>query len=880
MRSVIPSGVLTFLFTDIEGSTRRWEADPAAMRSALAAHDDVLNGAITGHGGRVFKHTGDGMCAAFTSPQAAVDAAIIAQRAVDLPVRMGIATGEAELRAGDYFGAVLNRAARVMAAGHGGQILLDGITADLVSGVDLTPLGSRRLRDITKTVDVFQVRAGGLRGEFPPLKTEDATPGNLRPRSNPIIGREAELAGLTDAVKAHRVVTLTGVGGVGKTRLAIEVGVQLAEGFRDGVWVIELAAVGDPGAVPDAVASVLGITQQAGMSLTDSIATALQDRLRLLIFDNCEHVLDAAAEVIEAILAVSGTVKILATSREGLRVDDERLWQVPPLDTKGGIDSSAVCLFVDRAQAIARDDSLAPRTAVIEICQRLDGIPLAIELAASRLHSMSVTEVRDHINDRFRLLVGSRRGLERHQTLRHAVQWSFDLLNEAEKGSLSRCSVFAGGFDLDAACAITGSDDAFATLDILDSLVRKSLLVATRTFERTRFAMLETIRQFAEEQLTATGQADEVRTEHARYFAGCENDVFALWDGPRQREAYAWVAVEMANLRTAFRWAADHGDIETATGIAHYAAFVGFWGEQQEPVRWAEEIIEPARVIGHRRLAQLYAMAAMCFTAGRIDDATQYADAGMAAVLSGRFDDVRKEAEASIASSYGVIGQADRWVGWCHNVIARRPAAYIHAQSILAIALTLAGADDEASAAAEPLLAVADTTDNPNLAAWAFFGYGTAQREAAPAAAYDALHRGLKIAQDSGSRQTESSIALILAPLAITYGNLPDVLDYVTRSMRYYFDSGNVYLVGNPLAILAVQFDRLGRYEPAATLCGFALSTFTRASLPEINTTVTHLQEVLGSDGYESATRAGEHMTTAEMVAYAFDQMDRLRAEL
>jgi predicted ATPase/class 3 adenylate cyclase len=879
-RAAAPSGVVTFLFTDIEGSTKRWETDPAAMRSALAVHDDVLSAAITANGGRLFKHTGDGVCAAFTSPHAAVDAAVAAQRLLALPVRMGIATGEAELRGGDYFGAVLNRASRIMAAGHGGQILLDGITADLLTGVELTSLGSRRLRDIAKAVDVFQIRADGLPTEFPPLKTEDATPGNLRPRSTPLIGREAELAGLTDALKTHRLITLTGVGGVGKTRLALGAGARLAGDLPDGVWVIELAAVGDPAAVPDAVGSVLGIVQQPGMSLTGSIALALRGRLRLLIFDNCEHVLDAAAEVVESILATSETIKILATSREGLRIDDERLWQVPPLDTKGGAESAAACLFVDRARAIARDDSLAPPSAVTEICQRLDGILLAIELAASRLLSMSVTEIRDRINDRFRLLVGSRRGLERHQTLRHAVQWSHDLLDDTEKDLLARCSVFAGGFDLDEACAIAGSDDAFATLDVLDSLVRKSLLVANRTFERTRFSMLETIRQFAEEQLIASGHADDVRAEHARYFARCECDVFALWDGPRQREAYAWVAREMANLRSAFRWSADHDDLDTATCIAHYATFVGFWGEQQEPVRWTEELIEPARAAGHRRLAQLYAMAALCFTAGRIDESTRYAEAGQQAILSGRFDDVRKEAEASIGSAYGAIGQAQRWVDWCRDVIARRPATYIHAQAVLAIALKMAGADDESSAAGEPLLAVADSTDNPNLAAWALFGYGTAKREVAPAAAYEALRRGLKIAQDSGSRQTECSIALMLSPLAIAHNDIADGLDYITQSTRYYHDTGHVYLVRSPLAVLAVLLDRLGRYELAATVCGFTVTPFVRASLPEIDTTVAHLQDVLGIDAYESAARTGELMATPEVVAYAFEQMDRLRAEL
>ena len=346
-----PSGVITFLFTDIEGSTRRWETDADEMRNALAVHDDVLRKAVEAQAGWLFKHTGDGVCAAFASPNRAVDAAVTAQLNLELPVRMGIATGEAELRGADYFGPVLNRVSRVMSAGHGGQILLDGVTAGLLKDLELVSMGQRRLRDLAKPVELFQVRATGLRTDFPPLKTLDATPGNLRPQTTSFVGRESELADVSAALKAHRLVTLVGVGGVGKTRLALEVATRSAPDFPDGVWVIELAPVGDPAAVPDAVAAVLGIMQQPGASLADSVAAALEGRSRLLVFDNCEHVLDAAADMVDAILARSATVKILATSREGLRVGDEQLWPVPSLDVRGGIDSSAATLFVERAIA-------------------------------------------------------------------------------------------------------------------------------------------------------------------------------------------------------------------------------------------------------------------------------------------------------------------------------------------------------------------------------------------------------------------------------------------------------------------------------------------------------------------------------------------------
>ncbi|MCW2687913.1 MAG: Cyclase, partial [Mycobacterium sp.] len=796
------------------------------------AHDEVLRSAMEAHEGFLFSHTGDGVAAAFASPRSAVDAAIAAQRALELPVRMGIGTGEAELRGDDYFGTVLNRTARVMAAGHGGQILLDGATAGLVSGVELISLGSKRLRDIAKPVDVVQVRAEGLHVEFPPLKTVDPAPGNLRARSNSFVGRETELAQLTEAIKAHQLVTLTGVGGVGKTRLAIEVGGRLADRFPDGVWVIELGAVGDPAAVPDAVAAPFGIIQQPGMSLTDSIAAALEGRSRLLIFDNCEHLLTAAADLIEAILARSDTVRILATSREGLRVEDEQLWPVSSLETNSGVDSSAASLFMDRAHTVARGVPVNPHSAVVEICQQLDGIPLAIELAASRLLSMSVAELRDRLDDRFRLLVGSRRGLERHQTLRHAVQWSYDLLNDDEKRLLAGCSVFAGGFDIGGACAVTDIVDELSALDLLDALVRKSLLVADRSSARTRYSMLETIRQFAEEQLVDSGSVDEVRSAHARYFASRESDILALWDGPQQRESYEWFTTELPNLRAAFRWAADRNDLDTAVAIAFSAAFLGFWVEQFEAVAWCEELVEPARAVEHQRLAQLYAMATQCYAAGRLDDAFGYADAGRQAIDSGRFEPVPYALESWMGGPYIWTGALEKWLDLCRNMIARGRGTHCFTQANLVIALTFIGSVDDALAASENLVATADATDNPAVICYALVAYGYPRRDMDPAGAYEGFRRGLTVARDSGNRQLESHLAANASFVAGFHGDPVDAFDLLTTAIRTHYDSGSFSLMMTPMAILATVLDRLRHYEPAATISGFAGTPFTRSSFP------------------------------------------------
>src|SRR5262245_11080652 len=462
---------------------------------------------------------------------------------------------------------------------------------------------------------------------------------------------------------------------------------------------------------------------------------------RLLVLDNCEHVLDAAADLIETIIEHSSKVRVLVTSREGLGVADEQLWPVPALDVSDGTDSDAATLFVERAGHLAPGITLSAddsADAVVEICRRLDGLPLAIELAASRLLSMTVVEVRDRLDDMFRLLVGSRRALERHQTLRHTVQWSYDLLDDSERALLNRCSVFAGGFDLGSACAVTGAEDEFATLDLLDALVRKSLLVADRSSVRTRFSMLEPIRQFAEEQLVTSAEADVIRTAHAHYFAAMEAGVMALWDSPRQRAAYEWFAVELPNLRAAFRWAADHDDLDSASAIAVYASHLGSLAEQFEPGAWAKEIIEPARDLQHPRLAQLYAMAAKYFSVSQIDVSIRYAEAALLAIDTGRFDEVPFFLASELGVVYLINGEPERWIAQCRNMISERPGPHILPSVHLAMTLAMTGAHDKALAASEDLRHADRVTQNPALICWALIAYGTLRFDSDPVSAFEA----------------------------------------------------------------------------------------------------------------------------------------------
>jgi hypothetical protein len=488
--------------------------------------------------------------------------------------------------------------------------------------------------------------------------------------------------------------------------------------------------------------------------------------------------------------------------------------------------------------------------------------------------------MRDRLDHRFRLLVGSRRGLERHHTLRHAVAWSYDLLDDTEKTVLDRCSVFAGGFDLQSACAVAGSDDLdeYAILEVLDALVRKSLLIADRSSGRTRFSMLETIRQFAEEQLVAGGEASEIRAAHSRYFAGREAAVLALWDSPRQREAYAWFTVERANLRTAFRWAVDQGDLDAAATIATYVPVLGGLFHSSEPIAWAEELIAQARAVNHPRLASLYAIASLCCMAGRIEEAVGYAEAAQSVSGSGG-DEVASRPVGLICFVYLAIGQPERAVEWCRAQLARGRDTHTRTRAVLVLALAAAGAGGEARAAANGLIEAAEATRNPFMLAVALNAYGMAFRDVDPVRALAALRRGRVIAQGS-TRLTDSLLAGMVCRLEAEHGDPLAAFDYVALAIRTFHDAGHTAMMRTPLAALAGLFDRIGRYEPAATIAGFAVSPMAAALIPEINAATAHLREILGDQTYESLARKGEKMTTAAMATYAYDQIDQARAEL
>ena len=391
--------------------------------------------------------------------------------------------------------------------------------------------------------------------------------------------------------------------------------------------------------------------------------------------------------------------------------------------------------------------------------------------------------------------------------------------------------------------------------------------------------MLETIRAFAEEQLAASGAATEARAAHSRYFAGREADILALWDSPRQREAYDWFTLELANLRTAFRWAADQGDLDTAAIIATYVGLLGACVQTFEPVAWAEELVEPARAVDHPRLAFLYLIASLCYMAGRIEAAVGYSDAGQI-VLGRSREALPGGGEAVLGAVYLTIGQPERWAELCRAQLARRRDTHVYIRAWLVAVLAWAGSAGEAMDSADGLIEAAEATGNPLLLAWALGAYGLAFRDADPVGALNAVGRGLVIAQDSGDRAHASALALSLARLEAEHGDPVSAFDHLTLAIRNFHNAGNTTSIRVPLAILAALFDRLGRYEPAATIAGFALSPIAAAGVPEITTAITHLRNVLGEQTYESLAHQGETMTTAAMATYAYDQIDQARAEL
>jgi predicted ATPase/class 3 adenylate cyclase len=597
------SGVTTLLFTDIEGSTRLWEQEGERMSRALAEHDALSRKAVEGNRGLVVKMTGDGMYAAFDDPLDALHATATLQQSlaclaadnhVPLRVRAGLHLGIVERRNDDLFGSPVNRAARIMKAAHGGQVLLSQAVVDHVGkrlpvSISLRDLGAVRLRDLATSEHVYQLVHPELRQDFPALRSLEAIPNNLPQQMTSFIGRERELAEAKSLLEGTRLLTLLGMGGLGKTRLSLQIGADVLEKYPDGVWFVDLAPIKDPSLVPNVAAQVLGVHEEPGKSITQTILAHIKEHKLLFIIDNCEHLVSACANLAHALLQGAPEVRILATSREGLHIRGEQTYPVFPLavpdrkdGTEGLLRSEAVQLFVERVRLQKPGFMVTEKDApaVAELCARLEGIPLALELAAARMRSLSIEEINARLHDRFKLLTGgSRIALERQQTLHALVSWSYDLLQPDEQIVLDRLSVFAGGFDLAAAEAVCGADPILPedVVDLVTSLVEKSLVIFEQDDGRSRYGILETIREFAHKHLAKRyemlGTIKEFASErlkdrddvaatakrHCDYFFAFAKTINRKLLGAEQAEWIRRAEAELDNLRAAIALALSSG---------------------------------------------------------------------------------------------------------------------------------------------------------------------------------------------------------------------------------------------------------------------------------------------------------------------------------
>jgi predicted ATPase/class 3 adenylate cyclase len=910
----LPSGTVTFVFTDVEGSTRLWEQHPDAMRGALARHDEVVRGAIEAHGGYVVKTTGDGFHAAFSAADAGVSAAVAVQRALDgevwalpepLRVRIGVHTGVASRRDGDYFGSSLNRAARLMAIAHGGQVVCSQATTDLArdalaEGVNFVDLGEHRLRDLSRAERVFQVFSAGLRREFPALDSLDVFPGNLPLQVTSFIGREREIGQTSTALTDGRVVTLTGVGGVGKTRLALQVAAEVLPRFREGAWLIELAPVRDPDGVVDAFTTLFGVGARAGQATTEALVEFLGTKQMLLVVDNCEHVLDPVADLIDSVTHACSGVVILATSREVLSVPGEHIIGVPSLssppadaDVDAAGAAAAVALFVDRARAAHAPFELSAENArsVVQVCRRLDGIPLAIELAAARVHVMSPAELAAALDHRFDLLSGGRRGaVKRQQTLRATIDWSYDLLSEAQQVLLARLAVFAGGGTRDAVEAVCGGEPIVprSVFALLTELVDRSLVVPEQGGPDTRYRLLETIREYAEERLVERSETKSLRDRHAAFYVEFH---YALRNalGPDEWDAHRRIAAEAENLNLAMAWAVDQADIDVALAFLSYG-----WSAH----RFSVDVLAQEAARDHPLYPEGLATAAVYAALhGDVEGTQRLCEEAQAA--AGRLGDPHHSVEFGVAN---VLAIAWFTVGAFHESLTHyERAARVGrttgnrvwvALSLGSAALfaVMGGESETAVDLATEGLAAARELGSPGWIAQCELALAGAVAATDPTRARALLRETL--AQNADIPYWHLAAAILVAGRVGDFDSALDLAPDTIRELHWIAERPQLAAIFNIVARGLVDRDD----EAAAVLQGAARSLASTA-LPATDSgaatiadadrggvggmivdlrraTTRRLRERLGDDRFHQLRDRGAHMDIDQAVAYALSRLD------
>lgn len=833
--STLPTGTITFLFSDIEGSSKKWEQHPDAMRVALAAHDKMLRNAFESQHGYVFKTVGDAFCVAFDTALDALLGALQAQRALrsaawdgieELKVRMALHTGAAEHRDGDYFGQSLNRVARILASAHGGQVLLSLPTEELVRdhlppGIQLRALGEHRLRDLARPEHLYQLVAPDLPSQFPALRSLESVPNNLPVQLTSFIGRERELAEVKRLLGSTRLLTLTGSGGTGKTRLSLQVGAESLEQYHDGVWFVEFGTIEDAALVIEAVAGALDLRQEPERSLVATLSGFLRNKQLLLIFDNCEHVVAACARLAETLLRSCPQLRILASSREPLSIAGETAWPLPPLslpnhwrDLGDGPDAferlseyEAVRLFIDRA-TLARPAFQATNENIVtiaQICWRLDGIALAIELAAARIRVLTLRQIVERLDDRFHLLTtGSRTAVPRQQTLRSLIDWSYDLLSDPERVLLRRLSVFARGRSLEAIEAVCSDDvlESWQIVDLLTQLVDKSLVYVEKGPSSTsRYYMLESIWDYANEKLVAAGEADTFRSRHLDYFMTYAEKISPQLRGPQQKEWLERAEHEDVNFRFGIETSEElPGEVTKGlrlmTAMLRFVEVRGLFKEAREHFT---KLLEHPDAAPHD-LLRARALAAAGRLAWVADD--------MPATLALHTEAL--EIFRELGDNRGAA-QALADLGF----LAQDAKELERAKSLL----------EEASALAAPL-------NDPRLIAHIQHIRGViAATEGDFAGAFALEEEGLSHYQQIGDTWQGIILAWNVGVNATVLGRFADARTHLTNCLRIGLDLGNRWGASYPLEALATLAVAERQYDRAARLFGAGEAQRNRVGL-------------------------------------------------
>jgi predicted ATPase len=815
------------MFTDIEGSSPRWDADQDEMAGLLAHHDRLVHDAVLRSGGRVFSSGGDGFGVVFGDVTSAVACALEVQNELTqdaLRVRMGIHVGEAVERDNSFFGPTLNRAARLMSAGHGGQVLLSDAAAavarlSLPAGTALLDLGVHRLRGLVDPEHVWQLRSGTTPDSFPALRTADPVVTNL-PVADGLVGRDDDVARVLELVRAHGVVTITGPGGVGKSRLALAAARRLLDEFADGAWLVELGALDDPGGLVGAVAAPLPLPTMVGTA-SDLVGQLRSLRL-LLVLDNCEHLIDAVADLVATIRSACSEVRILCTSREAVGVEEERLWPLRPLAVE-----DAALLFMERARAVRPDVPDDPRP-VGEIARRLDGLPLAIELAAARVVTLSPADIAARLDDRFRILAGGRRARQpRHRTLRAMVDWSHELLSPEEQALFRRLGVFAGDLSLDGASAVAsgGQLDRDAILESLDALVRQSLVVADVAGSETWYRLLETMRQYALERLAESGEIEQTARHHAEWYAERAAHYRAMWS-PDEALWLARAGREFDNFRAAVRFALDEHDVDLAVrlvgplyGVTHLHRY--------ELADWANDVLALPGADTHAQAGLVHLIIArLAWPRGDLQTSQVAVER---ALQCGLDEDAWANATGTRASVLGWRGRLNESVELLNEAL-ERPMSPVNRVYLAAVQLWVGAAVHHDPDGIEPFTVIgdADVLGVPFVRSFARSGaaaYLTTRNRVEEAVALYA--EAADIARESGNR--------FALRVALTFGDVAssrllddkvdtnaDVAGRARRALdiSHEFSSGFVaYLVG-----LVLAAHRVGQRDDAALVAGY-LST-------------------------------------------------------